>query len=527
MEKRVVLYPFLFAIYIVLNPLVNNLDQLDPAQALRPLGALLFATLAGLLLFRALLRDWLYAGYLVFLLQVFTFAFGHLTRVLEEALPESIDLSAPGPLAVCGLLLLLLAHRGVWKRLGGGRTTRLLNVSLGLALFAQVLVALPELYQEVSQAYAQEETEILPQTGPGVELDCSESPDIYYLVLDGYGRADVLRELYGVDTDPFTGFLEEKGFYVAGESRANYTQTVYAIPAALNYEYVPPEPENANGRQYFTALIRENHVTQLLEACGYRTVAFESGFYFTNHPEVDRLLSPGSGLNELESLLLSGSPPDVLVDALELEVDATDHGYAAHRARTLFAFEELQRLAGDAGPKFVFAHILAPHPPFVFDAEGNPIQPGRGYSIGDGDDFKGAWEEYRRGYAGQVRFVNSLLEQAIETILAESGSPPVIILQGDHGPGGFLDWSAPDQTCLWERTSILNAYYLPDSGEAQLYPGISPVNSFRVVLNAYFGADLPLLPDRTYFTSHRLPRRQIDVTGEAGSRANCAGPAVR
>ena len=29
------------------------------------------------------------------------------------------------------------------------------------------------------------------------------------------------------------------------------------------------------------------------------------------------------------------------------------------------------------------------------------------------------------------------------------------------------------------------------------YPTISPVNSFRVVFNSYFGANLPLLPDRT------------------------------
>jgi hypothetical protein len=34
-----------------------------------------------------------------------------------------------------------------------------------------------------------------------------------------------------------------------------------------------------------------------------------------------------------------------------------------------------------------------------------------------------------------------------------------------------------------------------DSG---LYPGLSSVNSFRLVFNHYFDADLPLLPDRNY-----------------------------
>jgi len=46
---------------------------------------------------------------------------------------------------------------------------------------------------------------------------------------------------------------------------------------------------------------------------------------------------------------------------------------------------------------------------------------------------------------------------------------------------------------------ILNAYYMPGH-TAQLYPGISPVNSFRVILNAYFNANMPLLNDQSYFS---------------------------
>jgi hypothetical protein len=169
----------------------------------------------------------------------------------------------------------------------------------------------------------------------------------------------------------------------------------------------------------------------------------------------------------------------------------------------------------------VFAHIISPHPPFVFDVHGKPTEPARGYSVNDGDDFQGTLDEYRAGYARQVQFVNQKLEWAIDAILANSPTPPVIILQGDHGPGSRLNWGSPAKTCLWERTSILNAYYLPGGGESRLYPSISPVNSFRVVLNAYFGANLPLLPDRTYFTSHRLERQAIEITAERSSRQNC------
>ena len=64
-------------------------------------------------------------------------------------------------------------------------------------------------------------------------------------------------------------------------------------------------------------------------------------------------------------------------------------------------------------------------------------------------------------------------------------------MQGDHGPNGFLD---PQPAHI--RYPILNAYYLPDDGSSKLYPSISPVNTFRLILSNYLGADLELLPDR-------------------------------
>ena len=39
------------------------------------------------------------------------------------------------------------------------------------------------------------------------------------------------------------------------------------------------------------------------------------------------------------------------------------------------------------------------------------------------------------------------------------------------------------------------------------------MNTFRVILDSYFGADLPLLPDRTFiYTDYDHPYRFEDVT---------------
>jgi hypothetical protein len=38
-----------------------------------------------------------------------------------------------------------------------------------------------------------------------------------------------------------------------------------------------------------------------------------------------------------------------------------------------------------------------------------------------------------------------------------------------------------------------------------IYDSISPVNSFRVVLNKYFGASYPLLEDIAYYSIYQDP----------------------
>jgi Sulfatase len=517
--KKVVIFPFLFILYGILNLVLNNLDQLDPILAARPLIVLLSLTIAGSILLRILFRDWQYAAYLTFLGLAFFFVSGHLVRILETWQPNDPDLARWTVIVFLGMILLIIGLKRVWKRLGGAEVvTPLLNIVLTFAIVSQLVVSLPEITSNFRSSILDGDQVTIPVTGGTIDIDCSNRPDIYYIILDGYGRADVLEELYSLDNGPFLDFLEENGFFIAEQGHSNYTQTIYSLASALNLELIGPEPQGVNGRRYFSQLIEDNEVIALLEECGYETVAFETGFSFTNHPDVDTYLGSDVGLNEFENLLIAGTPLELLAE--ELNWDPPDRSYRAHRERVLDVFSELSRLSEQDGPQFVFAHILSPHPPFVFDAAGNAIQPDWSYSLADGNEFPGGWEEYRRGYAGQVQFINRMLESTIEAILVNSPAPPIIILQGDHGPGGSLDWKSPDQTCLWERTSILNAYYLP-GGSNQLYTSITPVNSFRVILNEYFGTNLELSPDKTYFTSHLLPRKVIDVTANRSSRDQC------
>ena len=80
----------------------------------------------------------------------------------------------------------------------------------------------------------------------------------------------------------------------------------------------------------------------------------------------------------------------------------------------------------------------------------------------------------------------------VKGIIENSDIPPIIILQGDHGPSHFDNAS---------RMGILNAYYFPDA-KAGLYPLITPVNTFRLLFQTYFGEDLKLLEDVSYYSEY-------------------------
>jgi hypothetical protein len=151
------------------------------------------------------------------------------------------------------------------------------------------------------------------------------------------------------------------------------------------------------------------------------------------------------------------------------------------RKARLYAFDKLADIPDIEEPTFVYAHILCPHRPFVFDRNGNPTK--------SSTYIRNLWQpiEEKEGYLDQVIFVSKKTEILIDEIISKSDVPPIIILQGDHGM-----W--------WEKgkeTEILNAYYLPGKDNQPLYETVSPVNSFRIVFNLYFDTDYQLLRDET------------------------------
>jgi hypothetical protein len=295
--------------------------------------------------------------------------------------------------------------------------------------------------------------------------------------------------------------------------------------------------QDSTDRRPLDELIQNSLLRQFLETSNYQVVSFQTGFSATEWRDADYFLvadhQPGSrrsaaisllgfdynlALNDFENLLLETTLLRAFLGSGFLSRTSVGHvlsnpGYQFHRDRVISTLSHVSDFASLEGNYFVFAHIVSPHPPFVFGPNGENVQPDREYSRGDAF-FDGTVEEYISGYRGQIQYVNKLVADAVITILENSVVPPIIIIQGDHGPAAFLDWESPQDANLDERFSILNAYYFPDGDYTDLYPSITPVNSFRIVLNQYFGAGYELLTDENFLSVWYTPYDFTDVTDE-------------
>ncbi|MFM8320128.1 MAG: hypothetical protein ACKOC5_04355 [Chloroflexota bacterium] len=494
-----VFHPLLFAAYPVLSLLAYNIEEIKVQDGLRALLAvLLLGGLAHLALAR-LLKNPYRSGVIVTLGLVLFFSYGQVYNLLNR-------LDLPGiALGRHRLLLplwgLLFAAGLAWALRRKGRFPMLTYALNAMGLF---LVVFPLL--QIGLYAARSAGENARPTAAEVQLAQlalpagQPAPDIYYIILDAYGRQDYLKRSVKLDNRPFLKELQELGFYVARCSQSNYAQTRLSLASALNMDYLDRLNENfrpgSTTRVGLTHLIHSSAVRGELEAAGYTSIAFETGFKGTQWEDAGVYISPSAnqgllgglfgGLSGFEQLLLRTSAGLALINSRpgpQAGLGSTmNNSNRAHYDLIRYNLEQLEALPQrPGGPKLVFAHLVIPHPPYVFGPDGQYL------------DFD---QQDDPGYRDQITYINSRILPLLKRIIETSTVPPVIILQGDHG--AIL---APPN----DRMSILNAYYLPGIDPAQLRDDISPVNSFRLVFNRYFGASYDYLPDRALFSVYNKP----------------------
>jgi hypothetical protein len=522
----------LFAAFPVISLFAANADQASARQVPRSLLLSILAAWLLLALARLLTRDWARAAYLTAGFVLLFCSYGHVYSLVEGVSITGFNLGRHRYLApLWGALAAGWAYGiGIRARRRSLNLTPLLAVAAVLLVSPLLPLAGPSLSSLRSQPAQPtlSPAQVSPPSGTSL-------PDIYYIIVDGYGRSDVLQDLYSLDNSDFVSFLERHGFYVAANARSNYSKTILSLASSLNMRYlddiVQSQGPDSTDPRPLIALIQDSLVLRTLAASGCRTIAFETGYAPTELTHADTYLSPPPdnsggvaaawatrGVNEFEILLLETTVLRPVIDKYiqgqNVVRSLISQPYQDHRRRILFTLSELPKIADMDGCSFVFAHVLAPHPPFVFGRHGEELVPTRPFRLVDVDYYSRS--EYIERYRDQLLFLDTQLESAIDGILQNSDQTPIIILQGDHGPGAYMDYTAPLTSNMRDRMSILNAYLVPPEVGTRLYPSVTPVNSFRVLFSELLAQSWPLLPDESYFTMNDTRRYDlIRVTDRA------------
>ena len=455
-----------------------------------------------LILFRLLFKDWRKAALADTAFLVLFSNYGNVYNLIQNHMLLGFNYGRHRilfPLFLVALVVIFIVIT---------RLKQLPALTAGMNFLGVMLLIFP-LYQIISyQAKAATiNTTTLPPTqqtemqnlelSPGIH-----PPDIYYIILDTYTRDDTLKLYLSYDNSSFIQELESRGFYVADCSLSNYSFTDLSLTTSLNFNYpeilssrlVEANKDISDAYPYLS----NNAVVQELRKSGYQFIALESGYSPTEFTSADVYYSYSGNwksaflqesITSFETLQLNTTAAMLFYEFhsyLPSQVQKILDASVVHRDRMLFELNQLEQMAALPGPKFVFVHILAPHNPFVFGPNGEYITRKTPFTLNDDRDVV-TMQDYVTGYRDQVTYLNQRMLTIVDYLIQNSATPPVILIQGDHGIPRLAEWD----------TTILNAYYLPMSDYSELYETISPVNSFRVVFNQYFSTRMPLLADRS------------------------------
>jgi hypothetical protein len=323
----------LFVAYPVLAAGIN-INEVEPAVLCRPLIVLLLAAVL-LALLGLFSRDWHRAALLLSIFIFLFFTYGHAYGYLKKIEIGGFILGRHRQMLPLWLGLGALAAWWVMRKLRTpGAVTPVLNL---LSIF---LLIYPT-FQSISYVIQREQTEkaaLAAAQAKGATLPIGYAPDIYYIILDAYGRADVLQEMFGYDNTPFLGSLEAKGFYVAECSQSNYGQTMLSLTSSLNFDYLdsltssltPDEDTRAPLR----ALGQYNNARKFLASQGYNIVSFATNFPVSEWKDANYFLSPiPQGMNDFEIMLAQTTAWRAPMDMVDEPPECACRGTPPHPLR--------------------------------------------------------------------------------------------------------------------------------------------------------------------------------------------------
>jgi hypothetical protein len=496
------LHPFLFAAASVFRPYASNVGEVYFPDTLAALAAALAAALVLFLAAGLAFRSWgPKAAILASAAVVAGLFYAEIVDAASKYAGVGLSTVAALPVVLAALAVVFVAV--AWPRADFSPANPILN---GIA-FMIFIVPVGQIALHAWQAGGtpQQAAAAFEDTPPAAEISAvadsastrNAPRQIFYLIFDRYASQAVLADYYGFDNSALAAFLEQNGFYVASNSRANYLKTAHSLASTFHMGYLDflrKDPRSKAGAWHpIYDKLKDHRVGRFLKDRGYRFIQIGSWWGPTQfNPSADENFR--FGFTEFNYLYLRKTIVAPIVDVLApnstyARLHHWDFGQCLRVPRQI---EKLKEIATRREKTFVFAHILVPHDPYVFTADGRCLPP---------DDTARTEKE---SYIEQVRYANSLIEDFVSVLLSTDGPKPIIIIQADEGPfptryrNDDRSWLDATVDELRAKMGILNAFHFPDGDYRDLDQEITSVNTFRIVLDKYFGTKLRRLPDRIY-----------------------------
>ncbi len=320
------------------------------------------------------------------------------------------------------------------------------------------------------------------------------APDIFFAVFDEYASSRSLATYLNFDNSALDTLLTRNNFFVADKSQSNYNSTPHSLTATLNLNFLqadlegaPSDPRHILQAQY---AYERSFLPAMLDSLGYRIVNLGL-MDFVNHPST----GPSFFDRDMDAVFLNETMGGRIYWQIwwnfterwnwlrkSSEKKAKRQQEVINRNKTNFNGLLAELKTQDNRPKFVMTHMLLPHRPYYLDRQGRPRIIDNDYSLSN-DSL----------YLDQLYYTNTWITQIAQAANQPFERPRVVIVAGDHGK---RDNTLPIPERIKDKQFMnLAAYYFSDGRDSLLYPSVTPVNSFRIVLNNYFNTKLLLLPD--------------------------------
>lgn len=471
---------FLLPFFFVFHEYNENVLVISFGQASALFLKYVLATYSVYLISFFLVKSWRKASVFTVLVMSFYFFFGAFhdatKNIFNDTLLTKYSFIIPASI-ICLILLLYLIKKSQRKFIRFTiycNTLLLLLIVFDAADFAIPHVAKKQQYRQAS--------------GNPVLCDTCETPDIYFIVADGYAGDQQLREVLHFDNAEFLNALRSRGFYVVANSKSNYNLTPYSVASIVNMDYLPLKSSRENKEDLFKCFssINSNPLISLLKNYQYQIENY-SIFRFGNKTPLINSQFLKVGMDAISSQTLFGRMErDVGFNLITKYKFKWAFKNAAERG--IEQIEKLYKKTMDAPleiqshPRFIYTHLMMPHYPYYFDKDGNRY------------DYEMILEKnwpLKKEYSEYLQYTNKKLLELFDQILSKSAKPPIIVFMGDHG---FREFSSEGKDTNYYFMNM-NALYLPKKNYANFYEGMSNVNQFRMLLNTVFHQNFSTLKD--------------------------------